>query len=105
MTWQLLSGLNRVTESTAKELILAQISESKCCEQTFPPSKKVKSSASASTSTAKTSQSTDYEEEEETEKKCPVKRRKISQNVHQLNHIKVQEILIRRWVASKDREN
>ena len=103
MTWQLLSGLNRVTESTAKELILAQISESKCCEQTFPPSKKVKSSASASTSTAKTSQSTDYEEE--TEKKCPVKRRKISQNVHQLNHIKVQEILIRRWVASKDREN
>merc|ERR1712004_744401 len=96
VTWQFISGLNRVTESTAKELILAQISESECCEQTSS-STQVEKSCEASA--AKTSS-----ESEEAEK-CPVKRRRISQNVHKLNHIKVEEMLIRRWVASKEREN
>jgi len=97
VTWQFISGLNRVTESTAKELILAQISESECCEQTSSSTQAEKSFA-AKTSAESTSESEEAE-------KCPVKRRRISQNVHKLNHIKVEEMLIRRWVASKEREN
>ena len=100
VTWQFISGLNRVTESTAKELILAQISESECCEQTSSSTQVEKSCEASAAKTS--SESTSESEEAE---KCPVKRRRISQNVHKLNHIKVEEMLIRRWVASKEREN
>ena len=68
VSWQFVSGLNRVAESTAKEVILAQISESQCCDT------------------------------------CELKKKQISDKVHKLNHLHVSEMLIRRFVPSKNRE-
>ena len=65
INWKFISGLNRVTESCGKELLLAQISETKY----------------------------DIEKSEE---KNPIK--------NYLRHIIIKETLIRRWVASQERD-
>ena len=62
-----------MTESTAKELILAQISEQKCCEET------------------------------ETTEESPPKKKRKSEIVNRLKDIQITEMLIRRFVASKER--
>ena len=63
ISWQYLSGLNRITESSGKELIVAQVSKSMI----------------------------------ECEKDSKISISDI------LRHIKVSEILIRRWVPSQER--
>ena len=73
-------GLNRVTESSGKELLIAQISESQCCQD-------LDTCALLATPT----------------KRSKVKR--ISEKVHKLHHIHIKEMLIRRWVPSQERHN
>ena len=74
MTWRFISGLNRVTESTAKELILAQISELNCDNET-----------------------------NEDEESVPPKKKRKSEIVNRLKRIQITEMLIRRFVPSKER--
>jgi hypothetical protein len=76
LTWQSLSGLNRVTESAGKELLLAQITESPC--QGLECKKK-------------------------SDQSQPNPQPKSSQKIHVLKHVQVEEMLVRRFVPSQER--
>ena len=78
MTWKTLSGLNRVTESTSKELLLAEISQN----------------------------NSDISSEEFTElKNVEEMRKKSSKIVQKLLSVRVTENIVKRWVATQEREN
>ena len=78
MTWKTLSGLNRVTESTSKELLLAEISQN----------------------------NSDISSEEFTElKNVEEMRKKSSKIVQKLLSIHVTENIVKRWVPTQEREN
>ena len=77
MTWKTLSGLNRVTESTSKELLLAEISQN----------------------------NSDISSEEFTElKNVEEMRKKSSKIVQKLLSIHVTENIVKRWVPTQERE-
>ena len=78
MTWKTLSGLNRVTESTSKELLLAEISQN----------------------------NSDISSEEFTElKNVEEMRKKSSKIVQKLLSVRVTENIVKRWVPTQEREN
>ena len=78
MTWKTLSGLNRVTESTSKELLLAEISQN----------------------------NSDISSEEFTElKNVEEMRKKSSKIVQKLLSVCVTENIVKRWVPTQEREN
>ena len=78
MTWKTLSGLNRVTESTSKELLLAEISQN----------------------------DSDISSEEFTElKNVEEMRKKSSKIIQKLLSIHVTENIVKRWVPIQEREN
>ena len=78
MTWKTLSGLNRVTESTSKELLLAEISQN----------------------------NSDISSEEFTElKNVEEMRKKNSKIVQKLLSVRVTENIVKRWVPTQEREN
>ena len=77
MTWKTLSGLNRVTESSAKELMLAEISH---CD--------------------------DISSEINSElKNVEELRKKSSKIVQKLLSVRVTENIVKRWVPNQEREN
>ena len=77
MTWKTLSGLNRVTESTSKELLLAEISQN----------------------------NSDISSEEFTElKNVEEMRKKSSKIVQKLLSIHVTENIVKRWVPNQERD-
>ena len=75
LTWETVSGLNRITESSAKELLLAQVSEK--------PLEDVEKSAENVTSSEG--------------KKTKIRESEI---LKKLRSILVKEILLKRWVPS-----
>ena len=78
MTWKTLSGLNCVTESTSKELLLAEISQN----------------------------NSDISSEEFTElKNVEEMRKKSSKIVQKLLSVRVTENIVKRWVPTQEREN